>query len=899
MKLAKVGRSSIHPLFILSAFFVSVLGTGSILFPSCINTVSAQTEGTTADQLFHQGNKQYQSGQFEAALTSWQQARRLYQQNRDSQGEGTVLANLGTAYISLERYKEAIATLKIFLPMTRTRSDRRDEAQTLGNLGIAYKALGYYGQALEAHKQAGRIFRAIGDRQGLGQALLNLGNTFEAIGDYDNATIAYQQSLKIAQQTGIRTTEGIALGNLGTIYANFGKYEDAIAAFERSLKIAQSIQNRSGEASTLINLGSVQHTQGNRAKALDYYQAALTIAQTTGDRQRQSEALGSLGLVYEDAKQYPQAIDYLQKSLAIARTLKNPALEGTALNNLGHALFSAGKLAEAETQLQTAIQLLDSLRFNLSDTYQVSIFDTQLQTYNLLQQVRVAANKPEAALEVSEQGRARAFAELLARKQGGEGRCQVSGVRCPEPEARSQETGNGGRRADGRQKVAYLPPTTYHLPPTIESIKQIARQQNATLVEYAIVPDDDFKFRGKQRAKESELLIWVVSPTGKVAFRRVDLKPLWQKGATLSEIVRVSRCLVPAANCGPVAEAIRGIGVVDSPANVPQDNPTKKPIRKQPGLRKLYDLLIQPIADLLPTDPNAHVIFIPQESLFLAPFVALQDSNGTYLIEKHTLLTAPSIQVLELTRQQRERRDGGWGRGDENEIIHPSSLLPHPSLVVGNPTMPSVSLQPGQQPQPLSPLPGAEQEAIQIAKLLKTKALIGEKATKTVVVEQMANAEIIHLATHGLLEYGSQGNYVSLQGLGVPGAIALAPTPGPSSISQQKEGDGLLTADEILNLRLKAKLVVLSACDTGQGRITGDGVIGLSRAFISAGASTVIVSLWAVPDAPTAELMTTFYQNLQTNPDKARALRQAMLETMKIYPRPLAWAAFTLIGEAE
>ena len=100
-------------------------------------------------------------------------------------------------------------------------------------------------------------------------------------------------------------------------------------------------------------------------------------------------------------------------------------------------------------------------------------------------------------------------------------------------------------------------------------------------------------------------------------------------------------------------------------------------------------------------------------------------------------------------------------------------------------------------------------------------------------------------------------------------------------------------------LKLNAELVVLSACDTGMGRITGDGVIGLSRALISAGVPSVIVSLWAVPDAPTASLMTHFYQNLQKYPDKAQALRQAMLTTLKQHPNPKNWASFTLIGEAE
>ena len=125
----------------------------------------------------------------------------------------------------------------------------------------------------------------------------------------------------------------------------------------------------------------------------------------------------------------------------------------------------------------------------------------------------------------------------------------------------------------------------------------------------------------------------------------------------------------------------------------------------------------------------------------------------------------------------------------------------------------------------------------------------------------------------------------------MPGAIALAPSNGDN---------GFLTAAEILGLKLKnTELVVLSACDTGRGSLTGEGVVGLSRAFIAAGVKSLIVSLWAIPDTPTASLMTEFYQQLQQTPDKAQALRQAMLKTKTQFPSPIDWAAFTLIGEAE
>jgi CHAT domain-containing protein len=163
-----------------------------------------------------------------------------------------------------------------------------------------------------------------------------------------------------------------------------------------------------------------------------------------------------------------------------------------------------------------------------------------------------------------------------------------------------------------------------------------------------------------------------------------------------------------------------------------------------------------------------------------------------------------------------------------------------------------------------------------------TQPLIGTEATKAKILNRLKTSRFVHLATHGLLD--------DFKGLGVPGAIALAPA---------GADNGLLTASEILDLKINPELMVLSACDTGQGRITGDGVIGLSRSLITAGVPSLIVSLWSVPDAPTADLMVEFYQQLQQGKDKAQALRQAMLKTKETHPNPRDWAAFTLIGEAE
>jgi CHAT domain-containing protein len=143
----------------------------------------------------------------------------------------------------------------------------------------------------------------------------------------------------------------------------------------------------------------------------------------------------------------------------------------------------------------------------------------------------------------------------------------------------------------------------------------------------------------------------------------------------------------------------------------------------------------------------------------------------------------------------------------------------------------------------------------------------------------MLSSRIIHFATHGSFDPER----------GIGSWIALTPS---------GDDDGFLTAEEIFDLKLNAGLVVLSACDTGRGKITGDGVIGLSRSFISAGVPSVLVSLWKVNDTATAYLMHEFYQNWQQGHNKAQALRQAMLTTMQQYPGVENWAAFTLIGEA-
>ena len=781
----------------------------------------------------------------------------IAQEIKDRSSEAKALNNLGIAYESLGDYSKAIEYQQQHLAIAREIKDLNSEAKALGNLHNVYFYLGDYAKAINYSKQGLNIFRKIKNYQGEAITLNSLGNAYLSLGDYTKAIDYYKQNLAIAMRIKDRSSEGMALGGLGIAYKYIGDYVKAIDYQQQWLDIAKEIKDRSSQGKALGNIGNIHQTLGNYTKSIEYQQKWLVIAREIKDRNSEGRALGSIGNAYASLGNYPKGIDYLKQFLAIAREIKDrssegmalgnignayirlrdygkaikyskewlaiareikdPQDEGEALNNLGVAFHKSGKLSAAEKTLFEGIEVLESLRGRLNDdANKVSIFEEQSRTYRTLQQVLIAQNKTNTALEIAERGRARAFVELLASRLNLQEKPQAS---------------------------------------KIEQIKQIAKTQNATLVQYSIIYDE-FKVAGKVQAKESELYIWVVKPTGEVTFRKADLKPLWQKENTdLEELVINSRESIGARG--------RGINVSYNPdAGKAQNN-----------LKRLHELLIKPIADVLPKNSSARVIFIPQDSLFLVPFPALRDENGKYLIEKHTILTSPSIQVLNLTRQQRNNV------GTEN-------------LIVGNPQMPKLPLKIGEPPQQLPPLPGAETEAKAIASLLNTKPLIGSEATESEVVKRLPQARIIHLATHGIFN--------DVQGLNSGVALTLSiPPSSPLKKGENHKNDGLLTAGEIFDLKLNADLVVLSACDTGRGKITGDGVVGLSRSFISAGVPSVLVSLWSVPDAPTASLMTEFYQNLSKNSDKATALRQAMLTTMKQHPAPKDWAAFTLIGEAD
>ena len=540
-----------------------------------------------------------------------------------------------------------------------------------------------------------------------------------------------------------------------------------------------------------------------------------------------------------------------------------------------------GDLDRAETLYRSAVKSLDVLRSSiLSDQHKIGFYtDNDEYVYADGIGLLLERGKVEDALELSERSRGRAFLDLLATADlktvlrrdptvaeldslierlqvlarqseplSLEGILPPTRVRLQNPQTRELQTLSLSL-APGKEIDHHKQALAAQLLETIESRRRALDQSGSELTSLVTAPVLTGETIRSMAARAhltfveyylapNEIAIFTVSPQGAIRCARVPVG----RDSLEATIVAARRALG--------VEIGRGTKLVGR-----KSGPTGSADRH---LAALYAMLIAPIAEVLPADERAMVCIVPHKTLFLVPFAALRDERGRYLAEKHTLTSAPAIGILQFTAKRQAEEQASPGL-----------------VVVGNPEMPSLP------DVSLAALPGAEREAEIIAGIFgqgKVAKLIGPAANERAVTAVMKNASMIHLATHGVMRGDD-----AMQSF-----IALTPT---------DTHDGLLTVEEVFKLRLRADLVALSACQTGLGTISGDGVMGLGRAFLFAGAPSVLVSLWSVSDEATAFHMAAFYRHLVAGKSKAFALRQAQLETRAKYPRPEHWAAFALIGD--
>jgi CHAT domain-containing protein/Tfp pilus assembly protein PilF len=848
-------------------------------------------------------------GEMQKALEKYNEALPILQAVGDRSGEATILSNIGRVYQALGEMRKALETFDEALLLRRTLGDRRGEAATLSNIGAVYNSLGEKQRALEKHNEALPICRAVGDRRGEATTLGNIGAVYQSLGEARKALEKYNEALLMHQAVGNRRGEAISLNNIGGVYQLLGETRKALEKYNEALLIEQAVGERRVEAFTLKNIGRVYQSLGEVRKALEKYNEALLIIQAVGDRKMEGKTLTNIGRVYQSLGETRKALETFDEALPICRAVGDLDGEATTMLGIARVEQKRGNLTEARQTVEQAIGLIESLRIKtvgqeLRASYFASrqeFFETYIDLLMQMHKQNPAAAFDAVALAVSERARARSLLELLT-----EARADIrQGVDSSllERERSLQQRLNVRAAA----QVSLL------------NRKHTPEQADAIAKEIAAITDEYEEVQAQIRARSPRYAaLTQPQPLGLIEIQQqaLDEDTLlleYALGEQRTYLWLVSQRSIDTYELPPRAEVEAAARRVYELLNVrPKRRAPPDPQFIAQG-RTLSRMLLGPVASRL---GGKRLVVVAPGALSYLPFAALpapEDEKrpaGGYvpLIAKHEVVSVPSASVLSIIRREMA------GRQRATKSV---AVLADPVFEENDPRLESAKNGTPSGEKPARPasdaelsdltrairtmnfpaaragftrLPFSRQEAEGV--IAMTPKGTGLKATDfnasrdLAMSRELSQYRILHFATHGLLN----SERPELSGL----VFSLIDREG-------KPQDGFLRLHEIYNLQLNADLIVLSACETGLGKeIKGEGLIGLTRGFMYAGAPRVVASLWSVDDLATAELMKIFYQGmLKDGLPAGAALRAAQLELsrQKRWAYPYFWSGFVLHGE--
>ena len=674
---------------------------------------------------------------------------------------------------------------------------------------------------------------------------------YRSLGDYKKAIEFYQQSLSIAKEIGEKGSEGVVYGNLGSAYASLNDYKKAIKFHQQSLSIAKEIGNKGSQGGAYGNLGNAYSSLGDYEKVIEFYQQSLSIAKEIGDKGSEGIAYSDLGNAYESLGDYEKAIEFHQQSLSITKVTGYKGSEGEAYGNLGRAYHHLGDYKKAIEFHQQSLSIAKEIRAKRSEQWAHGNLG---RSFEKLHDFCKAEELYESSIKVFEEMRF-----LLQEKDEWKisFRDQLSTYsNLWIVQLRQSKTNEALLTAErGRaQALADLMESRYGAKSTPSSSKE--RIERITNISSFISSPTAFLVE----AFES-VFFWVLHKGQEWQFTEKEINDTLECMTN-----KMYKQIVP-----------KQIGVLDLSRFEDRslDDPDDETVEdlsdrgtdeneftssqaEVDALRELYDVMIAPISHLI---KDEELIIVPDGSSFLIPYAALLDQNSRYLSETLRIRLAPSLTSLSLLSECPEERHSTSG-----------------ALLVGNPWTETVSFK-GKQ---IKQLPGAEEEVKMIGEILNVEPLTGKNATKDQVLSRLNSVSLVHIAAHGSAKRGE---------------ILLSPNFGSSKRPKRK--DFLLTMADVLNAKLEAKLVVLSCCHSGRGKIKAEGVVGLARAFLGAGARSVIGSLWAIDDKATLTFMRHFYEHLVKGQSASKSLHEAMkmLRESDDFNAAKYWAPFMLIGD--
>ena len=867
-------------------------------------------------------------GRYEKANEYHEQALAIYRELKNRAGEGTSLNNLGGTYYRLSSYEKAIDYLEQALAIHREVKDRAGEGTALNNLGIANYGMSRFEKAVDYHEQALTISREVKDWDGEGRALNSLGIAYRKLGRYEKAAEYFEQALALHRKNKDRAGEGIVLNNLSGVYANQDRYEKAIEYLEPALAIYRELKNRGYEGIALSNLGYFYLNLERFEKAIEYHEQALAIKREVKDRDGEGASLHNLGDDYYGMKRYEKAIEYLEQALAIQREVKNRDGEADILYSLARVERDMNNFPAARARIDESLMVAESMRLEiLSPASRASYLAVVQTSYQFYTDLLMRQHKAEPtmgfdalAVEVSERQRARSLLDLLA-ESGTDLRQGIAPALIEREETLAKQLNEKAQaltQAAKPEQIAALKQEISQLENDLERAQSEIRKaspQYATLTqtqplkltEIQAQLDDDTLLLEYSLGEERSYL-WAITKDTLTSYELPKEEEIKKSALAVYE-------MLTARNTKKSGETAvqRTSRIADAEAKL------------SAATRALSDLLLAPAAAQL---GNKRLVIVADGALQYIPFAMLPEPVGrgavgsgqkaagrtkiayNYqpLVVDHEVISLPSASALAIQRTELAGRqpapkmlaviaDPVFDRTDARfktsapETIDKSA---RPQTVGAADTRGLEHIADTADDKSgklvIRRLLFTRQEADGLLALTPKassfRAMDFEASRVNVLNGDLSQYRYVHFATHGLLDTER------------PGLSSLV----LSTIDADgKPQNGFLRANDIYNMKLPAELVVLSACQTGLGKeVKGEGLIGLTRGFMYAGARRVVVSLWSVNDKATSDLMTKFYRGmLKDNERPAAALRAAQIAMwkQKQWQSPYYWAAFTMQGE--
>ena len=713
----------------------------------------------------------------------------------------------------------------------------------------------------------------MGDVSSEGMAYLELGHDYQKLGDFKKAIHYNDLSLEIAKQVGNVSSEGRAYGNLGNGYQALGDFKKAVHYHERCLEITRKMGDVSGEGRAYGFLGSDYQELGDFKKAVHYHDLCLKVARKVGDVSSEGTAYGCLGSAYLGLGDFQKAIHYHERCLEIARKVGDVTSEGAAYGKLG---TDYQKLEDFQTAIHYYERCQEIARKVGDVSSEGKMYCNLGSSYGKLGDLQKAIHYHERCLEIAKKVGDKVFIGNAFNNLGVTFLFIGSLYQAEECFLHSIKTFNDVRRDlafNDDWKVSFR-----HLYQTVYVTLLRLLLQQGKVVEALLCAEQgraqalndlmEFKYASKDTRAEScteiknitDIYSYLSSNAVFIALGN-QVVNFWvlQKGKDVQR--RAKR--IPDGQLDAEDFLDTTLKKIRENLSDARTTPGKKQNQssscRNSALSLLYETIVSPIQDLL---LDNEVIFVPEGPLCLAPFAAFMDSDSKYLCESFRIRVIPSLTSLQLIAECPADYHINSG-----------------ALIVGDPWIEKVTFEGTKWPQ----LPFARKESQMIGRILHTTPLIGEHATKNEVLKRLSSVALVHIAAHGRMETGE---------------ILLAPNPSPVSRTPIDE-DFLLTMKDVLNVHMRARLVVLSCSHSGRGEIKAEGVVGIARAFLGAGARSVLVSLWAIDDEATMEFMKRFYQHLMKGESASAALNQAMksMRESDEFSAVDYWAPFVLIGD--